>query len=192
MNSDQIMNAAFLGLLGAAIAGSYLVSQRGNMGKVAQQAAIWGLIFLGVVAAYGLWGDVSRDVSQRQSYLGTNTISVPQSPDGHYYLTLQLNGQPVDFVVDTGASMVVLSQPDARRIGLDPDTLHYSGNASTANGVVSTAPVWLDTVTLGPITDTRVPAVVNGGEMAGSLLGMSYLDAFSQISFADGELRLTR
>lgn len=192
MNTDQIMQLTFLVLLGGAILASYLVSNRGNLGKVSQQAAIWGLIFVGTIAAIGLWGDLSRDVLPRQSVQGDGTISVPQSTDGHYYLTLDINGTPVEFVVDTGATMMVLNQSDARRAGLDPDTLRYLGSANTANGVVRTAPVFLDSVTLGDLTDRDVRAVVNQGELDTSLLGMSYLDAFGDIRFSDGTLTLTR
>lgn len=192
MDTNQIMSMVYLGLLGAAIAGSYIVAHRGQMGKLAQQAAIWALIFVGVIAAVGLWGDISRDIGPRQASFSGDQITVPQSVDGHYYLTLLVNGVPVEFVVDTGATMVVLSQDDARQVGIDPDQLRYIGSANTANGVVRTAGVRLDTVTLGEITDTGVRAVVNQGELEGSLLGMSYLDAFDQIQFRNGELTLTR
>jgi len=66
MNGDQIANIAFLGLLGAAIAGSYFMSQRGNLCKTAQQAAVWGLIFVGVIAVVGMWSDIRNTVSPRQ------------------------------------------------------------------------------------------------------------------------------
>ncbi|RYH03207.1 TIGR02281 family clan AA aspartic protease [Salipiger sp. IMCC34102] len=192
MNTDQIMQVTFLALMGGAIFVSYLVSQRGQMGRVAQQASIWGLIFVGVIAAVGLWGDISRDILPRQSVTQGGDIVLPQQADGHYYVQLDVNGTPIDFVVDTGASQMVLSRADALRAGLDPESLRYLGSASTANGVVRTANVRLDSVRLGPLTETDVPAVVNEGEMFGSLLGMSYLSRFSAIQIRDGELVLTR
>lgn len=192
MTGDQIANLAYLGLLGAAIAGSYLISQRGNMGKVAEQAAIWGLIFVGMIAAVGMWSDVRGTVTPRQSMISDYAVVVPISNDGHYNLTLNINDVPVDFVVDTGASQVVLSQEDARRVGLDVGALNYTSQAFTANGVVQTAPVWLETVELEGIMDENLRAVVNGGAMDGSLLGMTYLNGFDTIEIRDGELILTR
>lgn len=192
MTTDQIMQLSFLTLMGGAIFVSYVVSQKGNWGKTAQQAALWGLIFVGTIGAVGLWGDIRNTVAPRQSVATDGTITVPQAPDGHYYLTLQLNGAPVDFVVDTGATMMVLTQNDAQQIGLDPDNLRYSGQASTANGIVRTAGVFIDSVTLGDQTDRNVRAVVNGGELDTSLLGMSYLDGFGDIRFSGGEMTLTR
>lgn len=192
MTTDQIMQLTYLVLLGAAVGGSAIVVGRKNMGKMAQQAAIWALIFIGVIGAYGLWEDISNNVNPRQTILSESAIAVPRSNDGHYHLTLDVNGTAVDFVIDTGASQVVLSQRDAARIGIDANSLNYSGAASTANGVVRTAPVMLDHVRLGAITDRNVPAVVNGGEMDNSLLGMTYLGLYNRIEIANGELVLNR
>jgi aspartyl protease family protein len=86
----------------------------------------------------------------------------------------------------------VLTQDDAKRIGLNPSSLSYLGTASTANGTVRTAAVRLDTVSLGAITDTSVRAVVNDGQMFGSLLGMTYLSNFDSITIKDGQLILSR
>lgn len=192
MSTDQIMQLTYLVLLAAAIGGSAIVAGRNNMGKMAQQAAIWALIFVGVIGAYGLWEDITNDVNPRQAILSESTIAVPRSNDGHYHLTLNVNGTAIDFVIDTGASQVVLSQRDAARIGIDANSLNYSGAASTANGVVRTAPVALDQVTLGDITDRNVPAVVNGGDMDNSLLGMTYLGLYNRIEISNGELVLNR
>lgn len=192
MSTDQIMQLTYLVLLAAAIGGSYVVSHRGNMGKVAQQAALWFLIFVGVIGAYGLWEDISNDVNPRQAIVSDSRIEVPRSFDGHYYLTLDINDVPVRFVIDTGASQMVLSQQDARRVGIDPGDLDFFGSASTANGIVRTAPVVLDEVALGTIRDTRLPAVVNGGEMDESLLGMTYLGLYDRIEITNGQLILTR
>ncbi|WP_322892563.1 MULTISPECIES: retropepsin-like aspartic protease family protein [unclassified Yoonia] len=192
MSTDQIMQLTYLVLLGAAIGGSAIVAGRNNMGKMAQQAAIWALIFVGVIGAYGLWGDISQNVSPRQAAMPDGTINVPRGQGGHYFLNIDVNGTPVRFVVDTGASQVVLSENDARRVGIDPETLTYSGMASTANGMVPTAPVMLDTMTLEGISDGPISAVVNGGAMEESLLGMSYLGLYDRIEIADNELVLTR
>ena len=112
MNTDQTMNFAYLALLGAAVAGSYIVANRNEMGKMAQQAVIWALIFVGVIGAIGMWGQISQTVNPRQAFASENEVIVPRQSDGHYYLTLDLNSVPVDFVIDTGASQIVLTQDD--------------------------------------------------------------------------------
>ena len=192
MTTDQIMQITYLTLLGGAIAASYFVSQRGQMGRVAQQASIWGLIFIGMIAAIGLWSDIRGSVAPQQAVTAGGEIVLPRQSDGHFYARLDVNGTPVTFMVDTGATQMVLSREDARRAGIDADGLRYLGQASTANGVVRTANVTLDQVGFGGVTQADVPAVVNDGEMFGSLLGMSYLRNFSNIQISDDNLILTR
>lgn len=192
MDSSDIGQLTYLVILGVAVIGWFIAQNRNSLGKTAQQAMVWGLIFVGVIAGVGLWSDLRDDILPRQSVLAEGIIEVPRGPDGHYHLTVQVNGQPVRFVVDTGASQVVLSQPDARKVGLNPDLLAYTNFAQTANGRVATAPVRLDEVSLGGITDRGIRASVNGGEMDTSLLGMSYLNRYDRISIEDGKLVLER
>jgi len=193
MTSDNTASLIYLVLLGCAVGGWFLIQNRDGLGKMMQQAMIWGFLFLGVIAGYGLWNDVQRQAQNDQMLqLGNGQIIVPRQPDGHYYLTLELNGARIPFVVDTGATDMVLTRADAARAGLEPDTLNFIGRANTANGTVRTAPVEIGTVRLGDITDTNVRASVNGGEMSGSLLGMGYLEKWGKIEISGGELRLTR
>ncbi|WP_026147578.1 retropepsin-like aspartic protease family protein [Limimaricola hongkongensis] len=192
MSPDNLASLAYLGLLGAAIAGWFLVQNRDRLGQVAQQAAVWTLIFIGAIAAAGLWSDIRDEAVPRQTMIGAEGIEVPQARDGHYYLTLAINGVPVDFVVDTGATDMVLGREDARRAGIDPETLDYFGSATTANGTVRTARVTLDSVALGGIEDENITAVVTDGDLAGSLLGMGYLRLFGRLEIENGTLVLTR
>lgn len=193
MTGDQIGQLTYLALLGGAIAFWLLLRNRTRLGQMAQYAAVWGLIFLGAIAAVGLWGDIRQTVAPRQNVMADEgRIAVPRAPDGHYYLTLDVNGVPVRFVVDTGASQVVLTREDAERVGIDTGELAYLGRAMTANGEVRTAPVRLESIGAGPIRDDGFNAWVNSGEMPESLLGMSYLQRFDSIQIADGQLLLTR
>ncbi|MEH6647756.1 retropepsin-like aspartic protease family protein [Sulfitobacter sp.] len=193
MTSDDTASLIYLALLACAVGGWFIVQNRGGMAKMLQQGMIWGFLFLGVIAAYGLWNDVQRQTMNNQMLqMGNGQISVPRQLDGHYYLTLAINGENIRFVVDTGATDMVLTREDAHRAGLDVDTHNFIGTANTANGQVRTAPVRLNTVRLGDITDTDVYASVNGGEMDGSLLGMGYLEKWGRIEISGGELRLTR
>ncbi|MFQ6552079.1 TIGR02281 family clan AA aspartic protease [Aestuariibius insulae] len=192
MTGDQIASIIYLVLLGTAVGGWFLVSSRDQMNKTLQHAAIWGLIFVGVIAGYGLWGDLGPTRFAAQSVGEDGAISVPRSRDGHYYLTLDINEEPITFVVDTGATEMVLTQTDAERVGIAPETLMFLGSANTANGIVRTAPVTLDRVELAGIPDYDVRAWVNEGEMRESLLGMGYLQRFSRIEIAGDRLMLER
>jgi aspartyl protease family protein len=192
MDTYDIGRITYLVLLLVAVGGYFVAQHRGNLSRLAQQAAIWGLIFLGVVAGYGLWGDIQRDLAPRQAVLEGGRIEVPRMFDGHFYLTVRLNGEPVEFVVDTGATDVVLTRQDAQRAGIDLASLAYTGRAMTANGTVRTASARVDEITLGDIRDTGLRVSVNEGEMPQSLLGMAYLRRFARIEIADDTLILTR
>jgi len=193
MNSDNLAQLIYLVLLGSVIAGWFFVDNRKNLGKTAQQAAVWALIFVGVIAAIGLWGDIRGNITPSQSYIdGAATIEVPRNPDGHYYLTLEIDGTSVQFVIDTGASDVVLTKKDASRIGIDVENLFFGDIANTANGKVRTARVRLQNVTLGEIFDSSIRASVNEGEMDKSLLGMTYLQRYSKIEIGNGKMILRR
>ncbi|MEX0337508.1 MAG: TIGR02281 family clan AA aspartic protease, partial [Arenibacterium sp.] len=68
----------------------------------------------------------------------------------------------------------------------------FYNEARTANGVVRVAPVTLEKVALGPVSDRAFPASVNGGEMDTSLLGMRYLERFDRIEIRGNEMVLVR
>ena len=191
MDGDDLGRLAYLALLLLAVGGYFVAQARRNLGRTAQQAAIWVFIFIGVIVAYGLWGDLRRTVLPEQTRVVGDGIEVAASDDGHYYLTAEVNGARVLFVVDTGASQIVLTARDAERAGLDPAGLGYFGSAQTANGIVRTAPVRLERFTLGPFEDRNLPAVVNAGDLDTSLLGMSYLGRY-RISVDGNRMRLGR
>ena len=190
MNSDTYAQLIYLVLLLAAVGGWVLVEYRGRLGAALRTGLAWGLIFIGVMAGYGLWTDMRSDV-RRQAVMVGEAMEVPRAPDGHYYLTLTVSGTPVEFMVDTGATNVVLSRRDAERLGIDPASLVYLGQAQTANGIVRTARVKLNDVQLGSWQDETLAAWVNDGEMDGSLLGMDYLGKF-HIELAADRLLLRR
>lgn len=192
MDSQDIPRLMYLVALLCAVGGYFLWGQRRNLGQMSRYLAVWGFIFLGALVAVGLWKDISSSIAPRQSVMQTGAIEVPRASDGHFYLTLEVNGVPIRFVVDTGASAIVLSQDDAIRAGIDTGDLIFSGRANTANGRVETAPTRLDTLSLSGILDENVRVIVNSGDMQGSLLGMSYLNRFSRLQIADGTLILER
>lgn len=193
MSSDDTAQLIYLVLLGTVIGGYFVVANRKEMGAMARAAILWGLIFLGVAAGYGLWNGASDDLLLRQSLSEDGrVIEAPRNRDGHYYLTLHVGEEPIRFIVDTGATDVVLSIEDAQRVGIDTEDLAYTGLASTANGEVRTARVRLNDVRLGEFYEGAVSAWVNEGELRDSLLGMEYLQRFDKISIENNTLILER
>lgn len=183
----------FLALLGIAIAAGLVHRYRGRLGTALQHLAIWGLILAGLVLAYGFKDQLASQLFPDMAQpVGGETVALRRADDGHFYARAEVNGRAIRFLVDTGASSVVLTRTDAARAGLDVDSLNYTVPASTANGTVMGAPVRLDRVALGGHAVHDVRALVNSGEMRTSLLGMSYLDRFRRLSVEGDRLLLTR
>lgn len=191
MDQDSTMRLIYLGVLAAAVAGWAFAEMRGNLGKSLRFALIWALIVVGLVAGYGLWGDLRRGLIGGQDERAGGVVSLPRAADGHYYAEVTIGGQPLRFLVDTGASTIVLTRADAARIGIDPERLEYSGQALTANGAVRTATVTLPEVALGPYRDGGLSADVTDGALDVSLLGMSYLSLF-RVTVLDAQMDLSR
>ncbi len=189
--SDNWPRIAYFVLLLIALSGYLLVEMRKDFGKSMRQMLAWGLIFLGLVAGFGLWDDIRKNVAPQQIVEGRR-IELPMADNGHFFINLRLNGTDVAFMVDTGASDMALRREDAERAGIKLDDLSYTGFASTANGTVSTAPVRIGLVQIGEITDENVSADVVQGDLDISLLGMSYLRRFARVGFEGETMVLER
>lgn len=101
-------------------------------------------------------------------------LVIPPGPEGHFFVQGTINGQDVFFVVDTGASAVVLPKGVADKIGLGGDS--RTGMAYTAAGPVTVARATIDSLVLGPIHLAKVDAAINPSDPSGLvLLGMSAL-----------------
>jgi len=189
---DSRARLLYLAALLVFVAGLFLWGQRRDLGKRLRDLLVWALILAMAVIAYG-FRDILREQLLPAAMVETgDTIALRRASDGHFHATLDINGERVRFMVDTGASDLVLSRRDAARVGIDPDGLAYLGTARTANGTVETATVRLGLVRLGSFTDTDVRASVTKGGLDSSLLGMSYLDRFSSIAISGDTMRLTR
>ncbi len=190
LDGEHTGRLIYLVLLLASLGGWIMVEYRNRMGAALRSVLAWGMIVVGLMAGYGLWGDIRNDIMPMQS-VSSGEVTIPRAQDGHYYPSLEVGGQQITFMADTGASSVVLSPSDARALGIDPDSLAYMGQAMTANGVVRTATVTLHDVGFGPFHDDSVTAQVNETEMESSLLGMDYLGRFS-VTMAGNQMVLSR
>jgi aspartyl protease family protein len=147
------------------------------------------------VAAIGLLGALYLLFSMLDS--GGSTVStvdssgavmvvLEQDRNGHYEAEGKINGQPVTFLVDTGATDVSLPESAARALGLD------FGPRVTVMTAAGPAGAWvtrLDEVTVGGIRRKNVRATITDGEFNGILLGMSFLKHYS-LQQHDGRLEI--
>ncbi len=183
----------YLILLLIIIGGAMAIGSKQQLNRTLQQMAIWGLIFIGMIGAYSMRDQLEEQLfPARPLMVDRGTVAVNRAWDGHFYIDILVNGKTIEFVVDTGASSIVLTKRDAASIGINLDTLDFSGRARTANGIVSTASVQLQSMDLGRFKDRNLRASVNGGELDTSLLGMDYLKRFSKIEITQNQLLLIR
>lgn len=117
-------------------------------------------------------------------------IVLPASSGGHFTSAGAINGRAVQFMVDTGATLVALSQTEAERIGLDFRHAQR-GMTQTANGAVPVHLLTLSAVRVGEVEVANVPAVVVPAQMPYILLGNSFLGRF-QMRRDNDVMRLER
>jgi aspartyl protease family protein len=109
---------------------------------------------------------------------GRDAMRVTLSADsrGHFLTESSVNGAPIRFMVDTGATLVAIPGREARRLGID-FAKGQKGVAQTANGPAPVYRIKLDSVKVGDIELLNVDAIVlDGGGLAQPLLGMSFLN----------------
>jgi aspartyl protease family protein len=124
-------------------------------------------------------------------------VVLTPNPYGHFHADAEINGQRVEFMMDTGATYVALSYETALTLGLTPQNLRFTGRSTTANGVARVAQITIGSIRLagangtGSITVKDVQAVVaEPGKMAQNLLGMSFIKQLSVFELKDNMLTM--
>lgn len=194
-NSDQMLRALFLVMFLLMVAGSGMAKSM-RASQAVKDALLWLIIVMALVLGYSFRGDLRSSrlfaelVPSHIQQTADGGYSIAASQDGHFHLEALVNDMPLDFMIDTGASDIVLSPHDAQLAGFDIETLNYTRSYQTANGLVSGAPVKIDTMIIGPLTLQDIPASVNGAPMDTSLLGMAFLKQFRRYEVNDDKLTL--
>ena len=121
---------------------------------------------------YGLGGQIGGSYARSEQ----PKVRIWPTPNHMYLVTGSINGFPVDFIVDTGATLVSLSGREARRLGIDYRVVGTPGHSSTASGIEKIYLVKLDKVRVGDIELRNVQGAVHDGDFPpATLLGMSFL-----------------
>jgi aspartyl protease family protein len=165
-----------------------------------KSALAWSAIALLLIGGYAYRFELGRllapviGVLLPSSGIATRAgeITYRRGTDGHFHIEAQADGVAVRFLVDTGATAIVLSQADARRIGVDPTRLDFSVEVATANGRALAAPIRLRELAIGDSRFADVAALVGPAGSGTSLLGMAALARFAAVSIRGDTLVLTR
>jgi aspartyl protease family protein len=173
----KIMALAFVGVIALALF-------RQRFSHALESVLIWVVVVLLLLLGYTYRWEL-RDVGERvlaelipgRAATRGRTVEIARGGGGSFAVGTQINGARIAMVLDTGASAVVLTQEAAKAAGLPLELLNYSVNVDTANGRARAAPVTLDRVSIGGITERSVPALIaQPGQLRTSLLGMSFLN----------------
>jgi aspartyl protease family protein len=121
---------------------------------------------------------------------GIAEAAIARADDGHFYADALVNGTPVRFLVDTGATTVALTREDAQRAGLSFANADFDETARGAGGAIATKSVTLDRVAVGPVEASAVEAVVAESKLAHSLLGQSFLSRVRTVTIAGDRMVL--
>ena len=191
MRDERIRLVALAVMLCAFAPALFLGRLPRNLRNMLVWAALLGLLATGYalwqrtvyVAASGVEGEAGGE---------TGVAVVRANRRGDFVVRSRVNGAPVTFLVDTGASDVVLTRRDAERVGFDPERLRFVQRYLTANGPIFGAPVRLDEVAIGGVRMAGVRASVADSDLGTSLLGMSFINRLSAFELGGGVLTLRR
>lgn len=190
MNTNDTGSLIYLGVLGAILIFSFL-SWKNSFSKFIRFGLIWFVIFLLAILLALFWENyLYKKTNVDNLKNGQNELVLTRSGDGHFYINLDINNHPIDFLVDTGASSIILSNNDGKKLGFDKEALKYWKSANTANGEILISPIILDQIKMGPISYSNVKAFISQKNMKKSLLGMSFINRFKKLEINQSKMTI--
>jgi aspartyl protease family protein len=195
---DLAWGLSFLVLLSAAVARM----GRGAIARHLGYAAIWTVLVAALALSYAYRDELARAPQKVWLAFGTgypiatgaqgaeHEVVVPQDARGAFVLNARVNGQPVRFIIDTGATDTVLSPAAAERLGVDLKRIDFKESAETANGMGYGASYTAQRLDVGPIALADFPMIINKAPMTSSLLGLSFLNRLQSFEIRDRKLIL--
>ncbi|SFL46854.1 retropepsin-like aspartic protease family protein [Methylobacterium pseudosasicola] len=197
---DHLAALASTGGILALVVAGYWRQFRASLGPNLRALFAWALIGLALVIGYsyrdrfqGVGARVLGDLRPGSAVSGPGgTVMITRRADGDFRVEAEVNGRVQPFLFDTGASSVVLTAENAAALGLTPAPAEFTARVSTANGIAYAAPIQLDSLRIGTITERRVNAMVaRPGSLAGNLLGQTFLTRLSSYEVRGDRLILS-
>ena len=157
---------------------SALIGMRLPLGRAVKMAAAWVAIFAVAFVLFAFRGEFAgtfdrlRAEATGAAIVAGGEVRVPVADDGHFWIDATVNGRPVRFLVDSGASITTVSDETARDAGIRTDG--RTAYIDTANGPAQVRQAYADKLAVGPIERTDFPIDVNAGDRT-NVLGMNFL-----------------
>ncbi len=198
--TDGIMRIVYAVLLLVLVWGGVSVRRQGGWLKTFRNIIAIALAFLLLIVGYtykdqlgGVFARVKAEIipGSPQNIGGGEVVLRRNGFSGQFETTALVNGIRTNFLVDTGASSVVLPYEAGREIGFTDDDLNFAMQVSTANGTTFVAPVRLNAIKIGDIVVNDVRAAISQpGELSTALLGMTFLNRLDGFSVSGDVLTL--
>ncbi len=186
-------------LLIIAVLISSRILRKSNLGFILKNIALWSLIIASITLLHNnrfnfinIKNNIISSFSPSQPIMAENKVILTKDLDGHFHVKGQIDDKPVKFMIDTGASNIVLNRQAAERIGINLKELNFNQITKTANGTGSMASIRLKKIAIGNIILYDIPATVNSSNMDESLLGMDFLNHLSSFSVSKDKLILVK
>ena len=183
-DGDQAIHLLYF-FLALLLVGSALFVRRIPIAQGLKMFVAWVLIFGAAFVVFTLKDEFvalgNRVLLETRGGVETSTpgeIRIRQSPDGHFWATAEVNGEPVRFLIDSGATTTSLSRDTAARVGIDASG---QGRAlvQTANGVVLVDRGRARRIALGPIERRDVAVHISDAFGDMNVIGMNFLSTLS-------------
>jgi aspartyl protease family protein len=191
LNQNQWANAIYSLVLLSVLISGLIIKNRQSKSRLLKQIGIWfAIIFVGVTLYNFRYEIIGAFIPNKPIFRNDNSIEIRKSANDHFYITLDINGTSVLFMVDTGASSIVLSLRDAKRVGIDIKKLKFNIPYNTANGIIYGASAKANEIKIKDIVFQDVWVSVNKNNIGTSLLGMSFLNKFKGYTVLNDRLLL--
>jgi aspartyl protease family protein len=199
LQADEFASLIALAALLLLVSGGIVQEFRGQWMRGVQAILFWIVLGAGLVGAYSYRWEIREgatrvisDLAPGEPAVGSGgEVTIARRMDGTFVISGRANGRDLRFIFDTGASTVVLSAESAQALGFSAATLAYTVPVATANGRTMAAPVTLDSVSIGSITERRIRALVaRPGALRDNLLGMTFLERLASYEVRGNRLIL--
>ena len=185
VNKYDTGNLIYLAILGAILIFSFF-SWKNSLKKFVKFGLIWFIIFIFFIIIALVWENYISEKSSSNSFDNNlERLTLKIASDNHFYVTVSINNKPINFLIDTGATAMILSKKDSEKLGFNVEKLNFSQLAQTANGEILISPVVLDKVSLGFKNFSNFKAFISQKGMEKSLLGMSFLSRLKKIELGN-------
>ena len=165
---------------------SSLLAHRLPIAQMARMLLSWLLIFAAVFLVFSyraefaqVWDRVSANLSQKPIVSADGSVRIAKSPDGHFWVTASVNGKPVRFMVDSGATVTSMSAKTARMASIDLNGLAFPALVQTANGAIEMRRARIKTFTVETIERRDMAVLVSDALGDTNLLGMNFLSSLN-------------